>query len=345
MAEAAVTIGGLLESGRYDYQAFDIGRGVHAIERIQFEQFEACIAPYLYPLKQHAWLAILGWNPDNREEHFVWFLKFPLDEQSKLNQAARDDFLSQLVEAFGTAHASDEVGSALSESPYGIKPREETMALFHAKALKQLDQPPSRFFEHAHSYFSGEAGFDQWAFVGLQGIADLASRLDEGDNSTLLAKALPHLPNQPFSAVVIAIESEAPGESIAAAIEARADAELAGDEIDIALLVASVRGLSTSPDSDRRRALLRRLLNSSQGTDIELLAAIAGRCWNDLKEPTLAVSYLDALAENSAGEAGFNAIMSDLLYIPGLREPLLQRLRDPERSEKLAAAFGKLFGA
>ncbi|NOQ77883.1 MAG: DUF3549 family protein, partial [Gammaproteobacteria bacterium] len=34
--------------------------------------------------------------------HYVWFLKLPLDEQAKLNLAARDDFLRRLFDALGS---------------------------------------------------------------------------------------------------------------------------------------------------------------------------------------------------------------------------------------------------
>jgi len=345
MTEPTATIGGLLKSGRYHYQPYDIGRGVTPLDLELFRQFETGATPYPLPLQQHAWIGLLGWNPDNHDEHFIWFLKFPLDELGILNQAARDDFLAQLIEAFEAAHGSDKpVNTSMDESPYGIRPREETMALFHARALQQLGLPPSRHFNHAHSYFSGSKGFEQWAFIGLQGIADLAARLDEGDNSSLIANAIPQLPAEPFIALCSALESSHPDASIATAVATRLREQMQSRECNTALLAAGVRGLATATDSELRSALLEELLDSDYRGDIELLAAITGRCWSDLKEPELARKFLEALAVNSAGEDGFNAIVADLLFIPGMRDPILQVIRNPERSEALSAAIGKLFG-
>jgi hypothetical protein len=53
--------------------------------------------------------------------------------------------------------------------------------------------------------------------------------------------------------------------------------------------------------------------------------------------------FLERLAENSAGQEAFNLCMADLLYIPGMREPVLASVRDPKRSEKLSIAIGALF--
>ncbi|MCW8891458.1 MAG: DUF3549 family protein, partial [Sedimenticola sp.] len=75
----------------------------------------------------------------------------------------------------------------------------------------------------------------------------------------------------------------------------------------------------------------------------ELLAALSGRAWEQLHEPRLRRLFLERLAENSAGQEAFNHCMADLLFIPGMREPVLGAVRDPNRSEQLSAAIGSMF--
>ncbi len=98
----------------------------------------------------------LGWNHESKEEHFIWFLKFPLDETGTLIGSARDSFLHGLLETLGSniqaAREGGEFTDAMGESPFGFKPKESMMAGFHAKALKTLGQPPSRFYDHARDY-------------------------------------------------------------------------------------------------------------------------------------------------------------------------------------------------
>jgi hypothetical protein len=38
-------------------------------------------------------------------------------------------------------------------------------------------------------------------------------------------------------------------------------------------------------------------------------------------------------------------VMADLLYLPGLRTPLLTQLRNPQRSDALAGAVGAMFNS
>ena len=46
-------------------------------------------------------MVLVFWSPTLPDKHYIWFLKFPLDEQGLLVQAARDEFLSMLLERVG----------------------------------------------------------------------------------------------------------------------------------------------------------------------------------------------------------------------------------------------------
>jgi len=105
-----------------------------------------------------------------------------------------------------------------------------------------------------------------------------------------------------------------------------------------------LRALSDSQAKGRRREAVNALLNSEHKNNLDLLVTIAGRCWGDLQEPTLCQQYLEALANSGHGAAIFSQILADLLYIPGMREPIMQQLRNPEKSLALDSMVGAMFG-
>jgi hypothetical protein len=327
-----LTIGDFFRQTGAQAHYFDLGRRVVEIPAATMTAFEAAELPYPQPFLQAAWLGIAFHYPPDTEHH-VWFLRLPLDEQGKLIQAARDDFLGRLMETAGA-----EASGALDDNPHGFKPRPERMAVFHAKVSRLLGQAPSQYYPHAREYFQGTPGFEQWNFVGLQGIADVAARLDEDDTAAVLARALPHLPATPFQALCGCLENEAIGPDLGQALAARLDTELAaGDAINVA---AAIRGFSLCTNRRLVTETLYKVLDSELGRHVEVLAAIAGRAWEALKEPALQGRFLERLAGCEAGQQAFDGILADLLFMPGLREPLWQSLRRPERSQHLAAALG-----
>ena len=120
------------------------------------------------------------------------------------------------------------------------------MALFHALLSADLGLPPSRFYEHALDYFRGPPGWDQWSFVGYQGIADVACRHDDEPLTTAIA----HLPSEPLVALCHCLESRP--------LSARAgrgpdpvacNRPWQQQPPDIPLLAALIRGLSRAADS------------------------------------------------------------------------------------------------
>lgn len=341
------TLSDFFQQSRTQYRIFDMGRGIRKIGHDQFEQFEVGKLPYPYPLQQQAWLGILGWNQNDKEEQIIWFLKFPLDETGCLIQATRDDFMARLVQTLGhniqAAREGGELQDGMTESPYGYKPKESAMAAFHAKATASLGQPPSRFYDHARDYFDGGPGYDQWAFVGLQGIADVAARLEEQGNQERLLKALPHLPAPALNALCGFLENEAISTTLAEALHHRLQQELQKDVADISVIAALLRAFACSQGMGLREAVISEALQSPLGHDINLLAAIASRNWEVLTNEQLARDFVEALAINNLGQEAFTQIMADLLYIPGMRPALLAQLRNPERSDALSNAVGAMF--
>lgn len=341
------SLGEFFRQSQTRYRVYDMGRGIRRLTAEQFDRFEAGTLPYPFPLQQHAWLGIVGWNENEPAEQFIWFLKFPLDETGCLIQATRDDFLARMLESLGHNLQASRKGEALQdgmqESPYGFKPKESTMAAFHAGLTRLLGEPASRFYAHAKNYLDGEPGYDQWAFVGIQGIADVAARLDEDGNEQRIINALPHLPAPALNALCGFLGNQAIGTRLAEKLQQRLEQELSAGDGDAAVIAALLGAFSCSQGTGLRDAAVRAALESRHARNIQILAAIAARNWECLQEETLARRYCEALALNDLGVDAFIQVMADLLFVPGMRPPLLAQLRNPQRSEALSRAVGAMF--
>ena len=343
------TLCDFLEQTHNPYRVFDLGRRVCKISNEQFKAFENNQAPYPYPLQGHAWLGIVSWNPNNQDEQLVLFLKLPLDEAAGLVYAARDDLIYRMLQNFKDqldAHSEGktEMEDAMRNSPYGFTPNQERMAVFHAKSLDSMGQPPSKYFKHALDYFNGNVGYDQWAFVGMQGIADVAARWQESDNKQALIKAIPLLPEQPYDVLCKCLENEQIDITLSEPLLARFNTLINDSEANPLEISATLRALSDSQAQGRRHEALVALLNSKHKNNLDLLVTIAGRCWQDLEESSLCQQYLETLANSGHGAQVFSQILADLLYIPGMREPVMQQLRNPEKSLALDSMVGVMFG-
>ncbi len=340
------TISQFLEHNSTRLRLFDMGRRVVEIPRRQFLEFEHGELSYPFPLQRKAWFGILF--QEREQEPLIWFLQLPLDELGRLVPAARDDFLHRLLERIGenlqAAKAGRKLESALKDNPYCFKPREERLAVFHAKAARALKRPPSKYYAHAQQYFSGALGWDQWPFVGYQGIADIAVRQHEKKNGRCLSEAILQLPARPFEALCHCLENEAVTPDITRALLERVEATVAEATPDPAIVSGAVRGVAQSRSAVLRRELLHRVLSRPDLCTPDLLIAISGRSWEALQEAQIGRLYLERLAENRAGQPFFSQSLADLLYLPGMREPLLKLIRDPDRSERLSRAVGAMFG-
>lgn len=318
-------------------RAYDLGRRVGAIERSPFLAFEHATAPYPLPMQRKAWFALVQQPGTAADDPVIWFLRLGLDEQGLLVQAERDDLLERLHESARAQRQGDDPQALLRDNPYSFTPREDRMALFHALLSVHLGLPPSRFYAHALDYFRGIPGWDQWGFVGYQGIADVACR--QGDD--LLVPAIPRLPDQPLVALCHCLESRAPSHGLEAALMQRLHQALAA-EADATVLAALIRGISADARRPGVRAVLAAVLAQPAGRHIEVLAAIAGRAWEALTDPALLQAYLDCLVDNDHGQAAFEHSIADLLSLPAIADRLRHALRAPGQSGRVREAFARM---
>lgn len=344
------TLTEFLESGRLDVRCYDMGRRIVRLPRDQLLGFEQTQIPYPQPLQKQAWLAllILTQGAPLASEPMIWFVRFPLDEQGKLIQAARDEFMLQLVEGFGQARALKEqqegaLENLLAQSPYVFQPKQERLAAFHARLTVDLQQAPSHYYPHTRRYFEGELGWDQWSFIGYQGIADLAARYAQDGNTQMITRAIPHLPPAPLEALCHCLENEIIPAPISGALSARVSQALGEDEPDTQVISAGLRGISRAASDAHQRAMLDGVLDHPISRHSDILATIAGRMWQAFSDADLCRRYLERLAANDQNQQFFDQILGDLLYMAETRTQLLARLRDPERSDRLGKAIGAFF--
>ncbi|RDE24992.1 DUF3549 family protein [Motiliproteus coralliicola] len=339
------TLTDFLSNANVSFRLFDMGRRVSKLSTEEFRRFEQAQTPYPLPFLQQAWIGVLLWSPKQKQQQIIWFLKLPLDEQGLLVQAARDDFLHRLARCVGDQLLEQNEGEdPLKDNPFAFTPDQEKMAAFHAKAAQILHQPHSVFYQPTRDYLAGLKDLNDWQQLGLQGIADVCDRLDQQNNAELLERILDQLPLPPLEAFCAQLEHQQPPHSLSRALSRRLHRELETGSCEATSIGALLRALSQSFDAQQRQQAIQAVLTTPYGTDVEVLAAIASRCWADLQQAELCQAFLEALARNPAGQPCFNRVLADLVFIPGMRPAVMAGLRNPERSDQLAQAIGGFFG-
>lgn len=327
-----MTIVELIASLGAQLRVFDLGRRIVELPAPEFAAFENGQAPYATPYLKHAWLGLLSWHNKKVDQNSIWFLKLPLDEQGLIVPAARDAFIQHWAQAVKTPNQA--------AAPYSFKPDANRMAYFHALVLRSLSQQPTSFYTKARAYLSDTQGFENWQNLGLQGLAEVVVRLCEQDNQTLVMNALPHLPAVVRNVLLGFLENAQPDQNLTSALNDGL-AQLVAQEPSAADIAAYARALSNSINIAQRQQLLAAILQHPHSQSVEILAAVARDSWQDL-QGSLLLSFLECLARNEQGQPAFNALVADLLALPGVRGQFMQVMASPEKSTELADAFTQL---
>ena len=341
------SISHFLESGGFDYRVFDMGRKVTLFTHDAFKSIESQQQLYPYPFQKKASLALLFWSKkksnekNTNKEAVIWFLQFPVDEMGYLQLESRDGFLLSLLEQAGKNIESKLKGAIgtdeMSESPFAFKPAEDRLAMFHAFATCELGQQPSHYYQATREYLKGNLGYEQWQFLGLQGIADVVARLGEDDNESLLNNALPELPEVPLESFCLMLENAQPNEALAHSLIGLIKKQLNSDEPSISIGAALLRGVSGAKVSAERKSLLLSFLDPVKSNklakEIEVLVSISGRCWLDLEDNEVLKVFLGSLALQE--QVAFNAVLSDLMMLPNMKKKVLALVRGFASSEVL----------
>ncbi len=321
---------------------FDLGRRIQKLAKSDFEKADLLSTPYPLPYLRHAWLGVVFWTEDNKQSPMVWSIKLPLDEQGFLAPGDRDKFLQQLLFTMGSnikaAQSGQQLNAVLDNNPYAFTLPDDRKAAFHAKVSAALKRPPSRFFEATCAYLQSPTP-DGWQNLGIQGLADVAARWQSQEQ--LLQTALANVPNPAFVGLAQLLEHEALDVKLTQTLIDRLYRELSSDQPTGSVIAAAIRGMSFSQAKGLRQQALIKSMAMMQDADVEVVAAIASRCSDDLANTELGLQFLELLAK--LGDDNFIQVIADLMALPDLRPHLMQALRHPNRSETLIGAIGALF--
>jgi len=335
------TLSDLLQQLQGQYRIYDMGCRLSKLSSTDFKKFEEGQKAYPLPWLRHAWVGILSWTPTSPKlqasSPTIWFLKLPLDERGLLIQAARDEFLNQLLETIGTnmldEQASAEWAEQLKHSNLAFTPDQARMAAFHAQASITLEQPASRFYPAVRSYMSSEDSQQNWQELGLQGFADFAMRLDQQQQ---WQQKISQLPAAVLETIAAQLENQKLDHLVSKAFILRGEASINDGE-----KVACLRAISQSTDAASRQHWLKQILDKDNMVGVELLATITSKCSEDLLKPDLMGLFIHQCA---ADQGVFNGLVQELMYQPKLRIKVLEAFRAEDRSPSVIQAIGVLMG-
>jgi len=335
------TLSDLLQQLQGQYRIYDMGCRLSKLSSTDFKKFEEGQKAYPLPWLRHAWVGILSWTPTSPKlgasSPTIWFLKLPLDERGLLIQAARDEFLNQLLETIGTnmldEQASAEWAEQLKHSNLAFTPDQARMAAFHAQASITLEQPASRFYPAVRSYMSSEDSQQNWQELGLQGFADFAMRLDQQQQ---WQQKISQLPAAVLETIAAQLENQKLDHLVSKAFILRGEASINDGE-----KVACLRAISQSTDAASRQHWLKQILDKDNMVGVELLATITSKCSEDLLKPDLMGLFIHQCA---ADQGVFNGLVQELMYQPKLRIKVLEAFRAEDRSPSVSQAIGVLMG-
>ena len=339
------TLTDFLNQAHCQFRVYDLGRIVQKISNDEFQKISKNQLPYPFPIQQHAFIALTFWQVASQKEHFIWFLKMPLDEQGLMTITAQTSFIRMVVEAMGedlTGEISDTLQERLASNPFVFKPSAEKLAIFNADINNSFIRPASSFYPAIQHYLLAETEWDKWQELGFQGFADLAARLNHDNNQQKIIDALDLLPEQPLQTLALCLENQTElGSLLTEKIALQSTKRLQlGQEASAILLL---RAISKSKAQGITKQLLLDQLSSELVHNEDWYVAIAGRCWAHLEDETLLNRYFEALANHHL--TLFPQLFTDLVAIPSLRDKVLKQLRLTARSPALSQAIGLLFSA
>lgn len=332
------TISEFLLQADTDYRVFDMARGIRALKSQDFLEIESATVPAPYPRQQHAWFGVLFFNKNISNEHYIWFVKLPLDEQGLVIGAARQQFLQVVIEALGqTLDKKNNTNNQLPDNPFTFVPKQQQLADFNSIARIELGIPLSEHLDSVDKYFANPEAHD-WHTIPLQGIADFTASLQRGNRKKCLSKQFSGLTPDIQHALCSSLENH----NIDGDISTLLINWYHQDTLDERRLHSVLRGLCQSQDKVSVNSLLSLVLDSVSEQTSSVLMLIAARHWHYLKEPVIRKRYIEQLA--NSGSDVFIGLYSDLVQIPEIRQFMLDVLRWPEKSPQLTLAIGQLFG-
>ncbi|MDC8830394.1 DUF3549 family protein [Alteromonas gilva] len=334
----------LLHAGT-DYRIFDLGRGVFPVSSQDFLDIENGKVCPPRPRQQHVWYAVVFWQTRPKAQRYIWFVKFPVDEQGMLVQAARNHFLQIIVDALGHQIAADQAADELPDNPYTFTPTQQQMAQFSAITRQALGDPKNDAAPLVEQYLQTPAVID-WQKLPVQAIADTLIAM----NDTLAEHIVNHYEHfsEPFIDTMLSSLESVELNSQLRDFFIQQTLEHAREDSQHQRVSELLRALSSPVFSAPVNACINQLFDIVAQPDMHLLSVIAARHYAQLDTLT-AQRFLEAAAK--ADQAGahqhalFIGLFSDLVQIPVLRRTMLTLAKahqhNPVMQQSVAALFNQ----
>lgn len=316
-----------LDASQSQYKFIDMGRGFREITPEQFADIEQQRAPAPYPRQQHMWLGCIFWAEQRSSQHYIWFIKLPLDERGLLNQAARNLFLEKVVNALGAQleHTEKQQGQ-LGDNPYTFVPNQQQLADFNAKAKALVGAKPGQGFQAVGEYIHAPAEHD-WQLLSVQGVADYVARLSDPMLFAALSIQWQQLSPSFQTAVLSSLENYVINKPFAMLIKHHYDA--ATEQNNDPHMIASLRGLAQAPEAIVLKVLQPLLQRAYLNAD--LLILIAARHMRLFADIQRAKVFLEHCALHD--DALFQGLFADMVQVPQCRIYLLQAMQSDSLSQ------------
>ncbi|WP_026375695.1 DUF3549 family protein [Aestuariibacter salexigens] len=336
MSEISTISEFLLHAGT-EYRVFDMGRTISELDGQTFLDIEHGSLPVPRPRQGHLWCGIVFFNRSQSAQHYVWFIKLPIDEQSRVVGASRQHFLQIIIDALGdTFEPQNDTQARLPDNPYSFVPSQSLLADFNSFSRATLKLPESQHFAAVQHYLQSPSVID-WRTLAHQGIADLAAKMPQQQWQKRFVEALPSLSPAFLNILLGAMEHYPVSSDLTSTL-----LNLAREQSDSSIQMAILRALTQSEDNREVNAFITKLLDEPALRGADLLTVIAGRHWHRFGDNALLAHFLETCASVDDGR-WFAPLYRDLVAIPDIRTNMLGAIRNPERSDAMSKAIGSLF--
>ncbi|MFT6895667.1 MAG: hypothetical protein ACJA13_000064 [Paraglaciecola sp.] len=331
------SISEFLLQAKTQYRVFDMGRGIRPVSDQTFLDIENGIISAPNPRLQHAWFGVIFFSRELSSEHYIWFVKLPLDEQGLIITATRNHFLQIITDALGQQleHNKNAKG-CLPENPYTFLPNQQQLADFNSISRSALSLPPSAYYQGAMTYFDHPEQHD-WQQVPLQGIADVAALVQQENTVSLIINSFHDLASPVRMHLLASLENHIVEKRLSHFIIDWCMANFQQDN----QLQHGLRALSQSTDKVAVKNILTKVLQSEHGSNVNTMVLIAARHWQYFCDEDFLALYINQLAEQDSEL--FISLYADLVQIPSIRPDILAMIRWPQKSAKLTRIIGQIF--
>ncbi|GAC10572.1 DUF3549 family protein [Paraglaciecola chathamensis] len=320
-----------------EYHVFDMGRTIRSLDSQTFLNIENASEAAPYPRQEHAWFGIVFFSRQLSREHYIWFVKLPLDEKGLVISATRNHFLQIITDALGAQlERNKEARGRLPENPYTFVPNQQQLADFNSVSRGVLKLPPSEYYSAAVRYIAHPQAHN-WQEVALQGIADVAASVRRKDGAQLITAHLFETAPQVQQALMSSLENYPLDKSVSQQLIDNAEQHFA----DLSLIQWTLRALSQSVASTIVKAFIQKILDSQHNTVPEIMLLIAARHWQYLQDEKVLRQYIERLALIDIELCA--DLYSDLVRIPSVRPAMLGIIRWQDKTYALTQVIGHLF--